>query len=154
MSFLKKFWKQLVRWLAVGAKEQLTVETDSDVYAPGKSVTIRATALAKDLHPVDDADLVATVTDPLGNREDVPMEWTLSDDGVYEAQYTGRDEGDYRVDVRVNGWDLKPVEAIFAWRTRRWRDTDTALKEDALKEMAADRQRQVFQLRRSRSVAG
>jgi len=114
VEFYEKFWKQLTRWLAVGAKERLTVETDSDIYAPGKPVTIRASALAKDLQPVDDATLVATITDPLGNHQDVTMDWILSEEGVYQAQYVPQDDGDYRVSVHVDGWaDTKPVETDF-----------------------------------------
>ncbi len=138
VEFFEKFWRQLVRWLAVGAKEQLTVETDSDVYAPGKPVTIRATALAKDLRPVNDATLVATITDPLGNHQDVPMDWTLSEEGVYQAQVMESDEGDYSVAVRVDGWKAqKPVETDFRVSNSTLEDADTAMKEDALKEMEA-----------------
>jgi uncharacterized membrane protein len=136
VDFYEKFWKQLVRWLAVGAKERLTVETDSDVYAPGKSVTLRAEALANNLQPVDDASIVATITDPLGNHEDVPMDWILSEEGVYQAEYVPQDEGDYRVSVHVDGWDLKPVETDFRVSQPTVESADTGMKEDALKEMA------------------
>jgi uncharacterized membrane protein len=137
VEFYEKFWKQLVRWLAVGAKERLTAETESDVYARTKPVTIRATALAKDLQPVNDASIIATVTDPLGNHEDVPMDWILSEEGVYQAQYVPQDEGDYRVSVRVDGWtDTKPVEADFRVAQPTVEAADTGLKEDELKEMA------------------
>jgi uncharacterized membrane protein len=137
VEFYEKFWKQVVRWLAVGAKERLTAETDSDVYAPGKPVIVRATALAKDLHPVDDASIIATVTDPLGNHEDVPLDWILSEEGVYQAQYVPQDEGDYRVSVRVDGWaDTKPVETDFRVSQPVVESADTGLKEDELKEMA------------------
>jgi uncharacterized membrane protein len=137
VEFYEKFWKQLVRWLAVGAKERLTAETDSDVYAPTRSVTIRATALAKDLQPVNDASIIATVTDPLGNHEDVPMDWTLSEEGVYQAQYVPQDEGDYRIAVHVDGWaDTKPVEVDFRVAQSTVEAADTGLKEDELKEMA------------------
>jgi len=136
VEFHEKFWKQLVRWLAVGAKERLTVDTDSDVYAPGKPAIIRATALAKDLQPVNDATIVATITDPLGNREDVPMDWILSEEGVYQAQYVPQEEGDYRVSVHVDGWDTKPVEADFRVSEPTVEAADAGLKEDVLKEMA------------------
>jgi hypothetical protein len=100
-------------------------------------VIVRATALAKDLHPVDDASIIATVTDPLGNHEDVPLDWILSEEGVYQAQYVPQDEGDYRVSVRVDGWaDTKPVETDFRVSQPVVESADTGLKEDELKEMA------------------
>ena len=137
VEFHEKFWKQLVRWLAVGAKDRLTAETDADVYAPGKPVTIRATALAKDLQPVNDAPVIAAITDPLGNREEVPMDWTLSEEGVYKAQYIPQEEGDYRVAVRVENWQMKPVETDFRVSEPMVEAADAGLKEDALREMSA-----------------
>lgn len=136
VEFHEKFWKQLVRWLAVGAKERFTAETDADVYAPGKPAIIRATALAKDLQPVNDANVIATVTDPLGNHEDVPMDWILSEEGVYQARYIPQEEGDYRVAVRVEGWDLKPVETDFHVSEPTVELADAGLKEDSLRSMA------------------
>jgi uncharacterized membrane protein len=137
VSFFEKFWRQLVRWLAVGAKERLTVDTDSSIYAPGKPVTIRASVLAKDLKPIDDAVVTATIIDPLGNKEDVSLDWTLSEEGVYQAQYTPQDEGDYRLSVAVQGWtDQKPVESDFRVSQPTLEDADTGMKEAALQEMA------------------
>lgn len=136
VEFHEKFWKQLVRWLAVGAKERFTAETDADVYAPGQPVNIRATVLAKDLQPVNDATIVATVTDPLGNHEDVPMDWILSEEGVYQARYVAHEEGNYRVAVRVEGWDLKPVETDFRVAEPTVEAADAGLKENQLREMA------------------
>lgn len=137
VEFHEKFWKQLVRWLAVGAKDRLTAETDADVYAPGKPAIIRATALAKDLQPVNDATIIATVTDPQGNHEDVPMDWTLSEEGVYKAQYVPQGEGDYRVSVQVEGWkDTKAVETDFRVSEPMVESADAGLKVDALRDMA------------------
>jgi len=136
VEFHEKFWKQLVRWLAVGAKDQLTAETDADVYAPGKPAIIRATVLAKDLQPVNDASVIATVTDPQGNHEDVPMDWTLSEEGVYKAQYVPQEQGDYRVSVRVEKWDIKPVETDFRVSEPMVEAADAGLKGDVLREMA------------------
>ena len=125
-----------MRWLAVGAKERLTAGTDADVYAPGKPAIIRATALAKDLQPVNDASLIATVTDPLGNHEDVQMDWILSEEGVYQAQYLTHEQGDYRVSVRADGWDLKPVETDFRVSEPTVESANAGLKEESLRAMA------------------
>ncbi len=136
VEFHEKFWKQLVRWLAIGAKERLTVETDADVYAPRKPAVIRATALAKDLEPINDAVITATVTDPLGNQQALPMDWILSEEGVYQAQMIPPDEGDYRVSVQVEGWDSKPVETFFRVSEPTAEAADAGLKEDTLRQMA------------------
>lgn len=136
-EFHERFWKQMVRWLVVGAKERLTVETDADVYARKDSVILRATARRKDLRPVNDARLTATITDPLGNVEDVPMFWTLSQDGVYQCRYQPAEEGHYRVAVRVDGWAIEPVETGFEVSAPFVEFSNAGRKDAVLQQMAA-----------------
>ncbi len=136
-EFHERFWKQVIRWLVVGAKERLTVETDADVYARGDSVILRASARSKDLRPVNDARVVATVTDPVGNTEDVPMYWTLSEAGVYQCRYRPMEEGRYRATVRVDGWQIEPAEAAFEVAEPLVEYSDAGRKDAALTDMAA-----------------
>jgi uncharacterized membrane protein len=135
-EFHEKFWKQLVRWLVVGAKQRLAVETDADVYARGKPVMIKATAFEKDLRPVSDATVVATVTNPLGNTEEIPMDWVLSQDGVYQCRCLPAEEGNYTVSVKVQGWDLPPAEAGFEVSEPYVEFSNAGLKEGLLRSMA------------------
>ena len=138
-EFHEKFWKQLIRWLVVGAREQLTVEMDADLYARKDPVILRATVLARDLRPVNDATVRATITDPLGNRQELPMDWILSREGVYQCRIVPEDEGAYTVSVRVEGAagaELKPVATEFKVSVPLVEFNDTALKEPALRDMA------------------
>ncbi len=132
----EKFWKQLVRWLAVGARKQLSAETDADVYARRDPVTIRAVVLAEDLEPVNDAAVLATVTDPLGNREQLAMDWILSADGVYQARYVPTLTGRYDVAVAVEGWELPAVETGFQVSRPLVEFTDAGQKAAILQRMA------------------
>jgi uncharacterized membrane protein len=135
-EFHEKFWKQLVRGLSVGAKERLAVATDADIYPRGRPVLVRATALEKDLRPVNDATVIATVTNPLGNKEAIPMDWILSEEGVYVCRYVPNDEGHYAVSVRVQGWDLPPAESAFEVSEPYVEFSSAGLKEDTLRGMA------------------
>jgi nitrogen fixation protein FixH len=135
-EFHEKFWKQMIRWLVVGAKERLTVETDADVYARKDSVIVRATVRQKDLRPVNDATVLAAVTDPLGNTEEIPMYWTLSEAGVYQCRYKPNEEGNYRVAVRVEGWQLKPVETPFEVAEPLVEFSNAGRKDAVLQDMA------------------
>jgi uncharacterized membrane protein len=132
----EKFWKQLVRWLAVGARRQLAVETDAGVYGRRDPVTMRATVLAEDLEPVNDAAVTATVTDPLGNREQLAMDWILSADGVYQARYVPTLTGRYDVALAVEGWDVSGVETGFQVSRPLVEFTDAGQKALTLKRMA------------------
>ena len=110
-EFHERFWKQMVRWLVVGVKERVSVETSAPMYVRGESVAIRATVLGKDLTPINDATVVASVTDPLGNIQEVPMDWTLAEEGVYQASFVPAEEGDYKIAVRAERRAAAPSDA-------------------------------------------
>ncbi|HUU09892.1 MAG TPA: glutamine amidotransferase [Phycisphaerae bacterium] len=135
-EFHEKFWKQVVRWLVAGAKERLDVEVDPDVCERGRPVVITAVVREKDLQPVNDAVVAATVTNPIGNAETVPMDWILSEDGVYQCRFVPTDEGRYRVAVQVQGWDLEPRTCLFEVSEPVVEFSNAGLKEDVLRRMA------------------
>jgi len=135
-EFHERFWTQLIRWRVMGAKENLTVETDSATYSRKDPVAIRAVVLGEDLEPVNDASVTAVVTDPLGNTDELPMDWILSADGVYQCRYLPEDAGDYKVKVRVAKSTLDPVQTGFRVGEPMVEFSDPGLKRDALAEMA------------------
>jgi len=136
-GFHERFWKQLVRWLVVGAKEQLSVSTDAEIYARRSPVSVRAAVLGKDMLPRNDATVMASVTDPAGNTQQIPMDWILSEEGVYQCRYVPNAEGQYRVSVAVNGWDTPPIVRGFMVAQGREEFANAGLKTDVLQEMAA-----------------
>ncbi len=135
-EFHARFWKQLVRWLAVGAQDMLTISTDASVYSRGDPVTLTASVLGKDLRPLNDAVVTATITDALGNKHDVPMDWILSQEGVYTARFAPDQLGQYQVSVQVEGWTSPPAEAAFVASDSTIEFADASLKRDLLRDMA------------------
>ncbi|MEI8352481.1 MAG: glutamine amidotransferase, partial [bacterium] len=135
-EFDERVWKQLIRWLAVGAKDQLTVETDADTYARRDPVQIRASVFGTDLKPLNEARVMAVVTDPLGNNTEVSMDWILSEEGVYQCRYVPEMDGDYTIAVRAEGLDVKPVRKGFLVAQPTIEFSDAGLKRDLLKQMA------------------
>ncbi len=153
-EFHERFWKQMVRWLVVGVKERVSVETSAPVYVRGESVAIRATVLGKDLTPINDAAVTASVTDPLGNPQEVPMDWILSEEGVYQGPYIPAEEGDYKIVVRVERRgsagsgkndpsreddfkDTKPAETEFRVSEPLVEFNNAGLNRDLLERMVA-----------------
>jgi hypothetical protein len=136
-EFQEKFWKQFIRWLVVGAKEQLTLQTDRDVYARKDAVSITATVSGKDLKPLNNATVTATVTDPLGNKQDLVMDQVLSQEGGYQVNYIPEEEGSYLVTVRVEGLTAieKPPQVEFRVSEPLVEFNDAGLKEDVLRNM-------------------
>ncbi len=134
----EKFWKQLVRWLAVGSKGKLTIELNNDLFAPGEPVSIRSTVLDNVLKPVNDATVDAFVTDPSNNSHKLPQEWILSVEGVYQTTYEPVEVGNYRVEVVAEMKDgSKLTESSSFWVGPTLTEfTDAGQKDGLLKELA------------------
>jgi uncharacterized membrane protein len=134
----EKFWRQLIRWLAVGSKENVTVSLDRDIYARGEAAIIRATVLGQSLEAVNDATVKCTIQDPTGNTEDLEMPWILTQDGVYQCRYDPRDTGDYKVSVAVQIPNLRPIDVQTAFPvTQPFLEFNNAgLNENLLSQMA------------------
>jgi len=146
-EFHEKFWKQMIRWLAVGARDRLAVETDRDSYARNASVILRATVLGKDLRPIHDARVTATI-----RGEEIPMYWTLTEEGVYQCRYKPREEGLYQVSVQVEGWTSPPAETFFEVTDPFIEFANAGLKEDSLRRMAETTGGQYFSLREASGI--
>ena len=94
----EKFWRQLVRWLAVGAKENVTIALDRDIYAKGEPVILRATVLGTSLEAVNDAKVSKRYYRcPFGNVEESGN--ALDADGrtaCIRCKYDTREHGDHK----------------------------------------------------------
>ncbi|HYF51243.1 MAG TPA: glutamine amidotransferase, partial [Planctomycetota bacterium] len=134
----EKFWRQLVRWLAVGSKENVSVTLDRDIYAKGEPVIIRATVLGQSLEAVNDAVVKCKVQDPFGNTEEFDMPWILTQDGVYQCRYETREHGDHKVMVNVQIPNLKPIDVQTSFPvTQPFLEFNNAgLNENLLRQMA------------------
>ena len=127
----ERFWRQMIRWLSVGAQPQISVQTDKDLYLPKEPVTLQVTVFSKELAPVNDATVTATVETPFGVSEDVKLEWILSQDGVYHGRYIPHDEGEYKVSYLVKYPDDEAVienhsrfgvQEAYTELTRAWQN--------------------------------
>ncbi|HUW57505.1 MAG TPA: glutamine amidotransferase [Planctomycetota bacterium] len=94
----QRFWKQLVRWLAMGSKPKLSIDLKT-LYSSGEPVRVSVKLLGRSLEPVNDAAVRARVEDPFGHADVIPLEWILSEDGVYQGTYVPRDQGEHKVAV-------------------------------------------------------
>lgn len=152
-AFHERFWKQLIRWLVVGAKEQLSVSTDAEIYARRDPVTIRALVLGQDMQPVNDAPVSATVTDPVGNTQQIPLDWILSQEGVYQCRFVPDAEGQYQVSVAVKGWETPAVVRAFMVAEPQAEFANAGMKPDALADMAAITNGKYFDLSQADEMA-
>lgn len=94
-------WRQLLRWMAQGALERISVDFDSVFYNEGDTVEVRATVLDEKYQPDNSALLWLQRVSPTGDVVDMPMDWDINEDGVYRGRFTVEDEGVYQVTVDV-----------------------------------------------------
>jgi hypothetical protein len=65
----------------------------------GEPVTLTAEVLDEEYQGIDDGRVSAHVTAPSGKVQDVPMEWTVEQEGEYRARFTPTEDGLYRIAV-------------------------------------------------------
>lgn len=94
-------WRQLLRWLLEGVPNRVDVAALPARVGPGEPTTIRARVNDEAFVDVNDAQVVAHVTSPSGRRIDVPLEWTLREDGSYAGRLLAEELGVYRVEAEA-----------------------------------------------------
>ena len=97
----ERLWRQMLRWLAQGALERVTVNFDKAFYNAGDMVNVSVKVLDAEFEADNNASLWIQRTDPLGNTADIAMEWDINQDGTYVSRFEATDEGVYRVLVDV-----------------------------------------------------
>jgi uncharacterized membrane protein len=99
----QNFWQRLTRWLVSDVPDRTMVMVAPDRVQRGEPVTLTGEIVDPEYRGIDDARVIAHVTAPSGRVEDVPMEWTVEQDGEYRARFTPSEDGLYR--IAVDGTD-------------------------------------------------
>lgn len=110
-------WRQLARALTEESPERVEVSAVPSRVAPGEPVELRARVADAQYLDVNDAAVVATVTTPSGRVTEVPLEWALSENGVYSGRFIAEEAGVYAIDaVSRRGRDTTrgPTAALLA----------------------------------------
>ena len=74
---------------------------------------------------------------PAGNAQQIPLDWILSEEGVYQCRLVPDVEGQYQVSVAVKGWETPPVAGAFLVAQPNAELANAGMKQDALVEMAS-----------------
>jgi uncharacterized membrane protein len=95
----ESFWKQILRWLVDGVPDPLVASSSEEEVEPGEAVELVASVRDSTFIDVNDAEVVATITAPNGAVEDVPLEWSVEEDGQYFSTFRPSILGDYQVEI-------------------------------------------------------
>jgi uncharacterized membrane protein len=91
------FWRRLVRWLVDGVPDHVSLITSADRVEPGEPMALTAEVVDPAFVEVNDAKVVAQVTAPSGKVTEVPLEWTVAEDGKYGGAFVPDEPGLYEV---------------------------------------------------------
>jgi hypothetical protein len=95
-------WRQMLRWLVSDVPGPVRVTPSEDRTSPGRSVELRVEVRDEAFVRLNDADVVALVTDPAGDEREVPVEWSVERDGEYRARFATEAPGFYAVRVEAS----------------------------------------------------
>ncbi len=93
------FWKQVLRWLVNTSPDPVMISSDKDTYLPGETVRLSADISNKSFERMNNAKVIAKVTNPDGVTESVPLDWNGSGEGTYQAELNAKAAGVYQIDV-------------------------------------------------------
>jgi hypothetical protein len=93
------FWKQVLRWLVNTSPDPVTINSDKDTYLPGEPIRIYAEISNKKFERMNNAKVIAKLTNPEGLIESIPLDWNGSQDGTYQAEVSAAMSGIYQVEV-------------------------------------------------------
>jgi hypothetical protein len=97
------FWRRLVRWLVEGVPEQVAVATSADRVEPGQALSLTVDVVDQAFVEINDAQVAARVTGPSGKVSDIPLEWTVTEDGKYRGTFVPDEMGLYEARASVRG---------------------------------------------------
>ncbi len=95
----ENFWKQLLRWVVAETPDPVEAAPAEESVEAGEPVTVEATVLDEGFVEVNGAAVTARITNPAGEAQEVPMEWSVTEDGRYSATFTPAMEGIFEVSV-------------------------------------------------------
>jgi uncharacterized membrane protein len=95
------FWKQMLRWMVDGVPDPVVAAASEEEVEPGEAVQLTATVRDSTFLDVNDATVVAMITGPTGAVQEVPLEWTVEEDGAYAVPFRPADRGDYEIEIRA-----------------------------------------------------
>jgi hypothetical protein len=98
-----RLWRQMLRWLAQGSLERVSVNFDKTFYNEGDTVSVAVLVRDERYHPDNNASVWLQRSDPDGSVTDMQLEWDISEDGLYRTRFVAGEQGVYRALVDVSG---------------------------------------------------
>ena len=93
------FWRQLLRWISSPTPSRVVASTPTPDLADDGRVQLRAEVRDKLYQPVGDAEVNASIIQPDGSSETVPLRPDPSAHGVYATDWNAAKQGSYVAEI-------------------------------------------------------
>jgi uncharacterized membrane protein len=134
-------WQRLLRWLVDGVPDRVMVTAVPGRVQKGEPVTLTANVLDAEYKGINDGRITARMTSASGKVQDVPMEWTVENDGEYRAKFTPTEDGVYQVSAggtTKDGKDTTRGTISFRAAPSDAEYFDAAMRKPLLERLAAE----------------
>lgn len=116
MKDQERFWRQLMRWLVVDVPDRVELA----VLPRTASVQLAVRVREADFRPMDDALVAFEVAGPGGSKVRLPAEPSLSEAGLFEAEFFPKEAGAWRVQATVTRAADETLPAFDAVKQSGW----------------------------------
>jgi uncharacterized membrane protein len=95
------FWRQILRWLVSDVPNRIEVQPAARRVEVGTTVELIGRVRDEQFEDLNDAQVMAMVEAPSGVVQEVPLEWSVREDGLYRGQLDVAERGMHRVQLRA-----------------------------------------------------
>ncbi len=135
----ERFWRQVLRWLALDSPQPIESQTDKGTYVPDEQVTLKVDVRDSTFTPINDATIKARIIKPSGEVVDVPFKWSSNGKLEYVGAYHPHEQGMYLVELKAysaNGDFLGKTENAFFVEESKAEFSNVHLQSSFLKRIA------------------
>jgi uncharacterized membrane protein len=134
----ERFWRQVLRWLALSSPHQLELTTDKESFVPEEVVRFSLDVRDEEFNPIENVDIKARITTPFGRTEEVKFGWSADGDIKYVGEFQPKGEGLYvvRAEASREGEVVGETETGFFVEESRAEFTNAQLQAPQLKRLA------------------
>lgn len=93
------FWRQLLRSLVSATPDPVEARVDPVSVEAGETATVRARVTDGTYVAVNGATVRATISAPSGATRELPLEWSVTEDGEYTGTFEPVEAGIHEIDV-------------------------------------------------------
>jgi uncharacterized membrane protein len=111
----ERFWRQVLRWLAAASPDMVELTLDRDSYGPGDEVKVRVRASDETYAPINRKAVWLKKTNPEGTIQDIQLDWSIEEDGIYTGAFNVRNKGVYKLEVSLTSASGESPEASIAF---------------------------------------